>query len=123
MTENQKYNGWENKPTWLVKLWIDNSEGDQDYWREVCTEIIKEDEDTVDPADAEEDDKMYIIYKIEQRLKDEFENGGANILESSTAGVSSFWSDLLGWALAMVNWLEVAGALYDDAMEDMEYDQ
>ena len=121
MTEKQTYNGWENKPTWLIKLWIDNSQGDQDYWREVCTEIIN---DTIeDISDIDEEDKRHAVYQIEQRLKDEFENGGADILESSTAGVSSFWSDLLGWALAMVNWLEVAGALYDDAMEDIEYNQ
>lgn len=24
--EQQKYNGWSNRPTWLVALWLDNEE-------------------------------------------------------------------------------------------------
>ena len=121
MTENQTYNGWENKPTWLIKLWVDNSEGDQDYWREVCTEVIN---DAIeDITDIDDEDMLQAIGQIDQQLRDELENGSGDILESSGAGLSSFWSDLLGWALAMVNWGEVACALYDDAMEDIEYNQ
>ena len=62
MTENQTCNGWENKPTWLVKLWIDNDQGNQEYWREVCTEIITIAVD--DTSDIDEEDKRHAVYQI-----------------------------------------------------------
>jgi len=42
---HKEYNGWTNYETWLVKLWIDNEQGSQDYWIERAEQNVKDDED------------------------------------------------------------------------------
>lgn len=32
MTKDAPYNGWTNRATWLLKLWIDNDEPTYRYW-------------------------------------------------------------------------------------------
>ena len=36
--DTEKYNGWTNYETWNCKLWMDNNEGDQDYWKDQARE-------------------------------------------------------------------------------------
>lgn len=31
--EDGRYNGWANRPTWLVHLWLTNEEPSYNYWR------------------------------------------------------------------------------------------
>jgi len=76
-----RYNGYENKPTWLVPLWIDNEEGTyhavRDFIAENGTENLR--------------DFIEEMYQVGE---------GASIN-----------SDMLGWAWAHVNWDEVVEAL------------
>lgn len=48
---NEKYNGWTNWETWMTALWMENDQGEYNYWLEVSrscsdahelSEIIKE---------------------------------------------------------------------------------
>jgi len=126
MTENQTYNGWENKPTWLIPLWIDNDQSSSEYWRNVCIAAINDySELGIDDIDdiilIDEDEKRNAKYRIILELKAEFETHMQDIL--TTANVAgTFWDDLLGWGLAVVNWDEIADHFYDNAIEEMKND-
>ncbi len=89
-----KYNGWTNKTTWLVKLWIDNEQSSQDYWLERASNVDGQ------------------IYTLESELMDYFQD------EMLPKGLENgLYSDLLMSALAEVNWAEIARSLIEDAVE------
>jgi hypothetical protein len=39
MTTDNRYNGWANYETWNWKLWIDNDQGQHEYWNEQAREV------------------------------------------------------------------------------------
>jgi hypothetical protein len=84
MLYNQtKYNGWTNRETWLVSLWINNDQTSQ----AVLLEALGRDESD---------------FKKAEWLKSEIEEEMYDLpLEAS------LWCDLLGTALARVDWREV----------------
>lgn len=98
MTQKE-YNGWTNYETWLVKLWMDNEAGSQDYWLETAADHLK-----VDGEDARR--------SLADRLKEEHED--------ALPEVSGFVSDLLNAALSEVNWWEIAESLLEDARRNVE---
>lgn len=87
----EKYNGYTNYPTWNVKLWIDNEEGSYNYWHDAAREA----EDASDLA---------------RRLQEEHEEAAPDL------GASTF-SDMLGFAMGLVNWYEIAEMLIEDVKE------
>lgn len=82
-TKTNTYNGWTNRETWVVNLWLTNEEC---YYYQLC-EIIKNN-DTV--ADRAEELESYV-----QLLLDVDGSIGMN-------------GDLLSTALGRVNWYEIA---------------
>ena len=93
----KEYNGWTNYETWLVKLWIDNEQGSQEYWQERAEDNVKRDEDGDIRALAEE-------------LKDQH--------EEMLPKLEGFAADLMNAALSEVDWHEIAGSLIDDYREN-----
>ena len=83
-----EYNGYTNKPTWLVELWIDNEQESYYLWYKRAEQI-------------KEEEGASAAYVLENEMKDHFEQWQP--LEGATV-----YSDLLGWALAYVNWREIA---------------
>jgi hypothetical protein len=77
------YNGWTNRETWLVSLWLNN---DQSSYGVLLEALGR---------------NGYDFTKAEW-LKSKLED----IMYDLPLG-ASLWSDLLGTALAKVNWLEV----------------
>jgi len=77
------YNGWSNRETWLVSLWLNNDPVSYD----LLQSAYKKTGNAFSKAEW-----------IESELQDEMCN-----LQLG----ASMWSDLLGTALARVNWLEV----------------
>ena len=75
------YNGWNNRETWIVSLWMT---GDQVYYEQLC-EIISSHDNLDDQAEALED---WIRFEYD----DEY---------------SSLWADLINNSLAEVNWCEI----------------
>lgn len=73
----QTYNGWSNRETWLVNLWMT---GDQ----QLC-DIIASHSDPYDQAEALED---WIRFEYD-------------------GDYSSIWADLINNSLAEVNWYEI----------------
>ena len=85
------YNGWENKATWLVNLWV--GEGAEPMVREFVSGLVG------DTYHKTEQVKDYVleIFGLEEQL--------------ATAG---FGSDLMGWAVAHINWFELLEAWEED---------
>jgi hypothetical protein len=107
---NEKgYNGWTNYETWLVKLWIDNEQGSQEYWAEAAQDAAKR---SVARYDWESD-RGAAVHSLSERLKDEHEEQ-----VSTVAGVTGWIADLVGAALSEVNWSEIAESLIEDEVED-----
>lgn len=98
MATDDTYNGWTNKATWLVKLWIDNDQGEQEYWLE----------------------RASLVFNAPYALAKELEETYTDSIDESYNGIiskASFVSDLMSWALAMVDWAAVARSLIEDATE------
>lgn len=105
MTNDTKYNGWTNYETWVVKLWIDNSEGDHIRWTERTQELVQE--AVQDASDADADD---IRSDAVSTLASELENDH----DEAIPDVSGVFSDLLGHALGCVDWREIAEHYVND---------
>ena len=97
------YNGWTNYETWVVNLWMDNEEGSYDYWREVAEDVYNNEAEEQKHFTKMED----AVAILADRLKDYHEDAKQEILERSGME-SSVWADLMGSALCMVNWREIA---------------
>ena len=94
------YNGWNNRMTWQVKLWIDNDEGSQSYWLSAARY-----------ADIRHGEMA--TYMLSQRLRDEHTEDAYLYLK-----VSGGWvSDLLQSALDQVDWYEIAQSLMEEVAE------
>lgn len=89
------YQGWENYATWAVALWIDNSEGDQEY----ITELVNSCENVYRAGDA-----------LEQWADDALDMWMEG---RKSAGL---FNDLLTWALGQTNWIEVAEHFWDEEL-------
>jgi hypothetical protein len=102
----EKYNGWTNYETWNCKLWIDNSQGDQEYW-------VEQAQDAYDSAEKDDSftKKENAALDLMDRLKDSFE-------ENVPTDVSGFYADIMNAALSEVNWHEIAESLLEDVEEE-----
>ena len=82
-TTTDTYNGWTNRETWLVSLWLSNDQASYS----VLLEALELNESGHIKAEW---------------LKSQLED-----LVNDLPLETSLWSDLLGTALAKVNWREV----------------
>lgn len=96
------YNGWNNYETWMIALWMDNSPGDQEFWREVA-------EDCIGHNPEDQDDQLYDLSK---RLEDHWR-------ESIPESVEGVWLDCINSTLSEVDWREIAEHILDDVREEV----
>ena len=97
------YQGWTNYPTWAVHLWLSNDEGLYDDARRI--------------VNAEWSD-----YDAGIALKEYIEEL-SEVIAPNIFG-ASFVADIYGWALALVDWHEIAEAFRDEEDdEDTEEDE
>lgn len=80
---NTTYNGWSNRETWLVSLWLNNNE----YSYLLLNDILR--------LNISNSSKAHKLQELVDNQLDDLELG------------ASLFSDLLSTALAKVNWLEV----------------
>lgn len=98
---DQKYNGWTNYETWLVKLWQDNEQGDQEYWRNQAEECVK--------ADGRQEAVQTLAnIMLEYYQDDYYDNHGE---------ASGLYTDLINSALRTVNWREIAEHWVNEAAD------
>jgi len=87
-----EYNGYTNKPTWAVSLWINNDEELQSQ----VLELARHGKD---------------VYNVADLLKTLFTDKYYPLDEASV------YMDLLNWALVYVDWDELAEHFINDAKE------
>jgi hypothetical protein len=90
MSDTTKHNGWANRNTWTVSLWLFNDEPLYDMAREVI-------------RNAQDD------YHAETNLREAVEGLAADV-----DGIKGLWSDLITHALADVDWSEIVRAFNED---------
>jgi len=104
---DQKYNGWTNYETWLVNVWMSNSEGDSQYWDEQTGEVLQE--------EADYDGDTFPVARLSERLGEWLVEIRESTLGTETSGLMN---DLLGGAIRAVNTWEIAKHLVDDYAEE-----
>lgn len=79
----RSYNGWRNRETWVVNMWLNNDIGGYEMLRSIC--------------DTDEE-----LYLKAEKLKH-------YVMESldDMYDVSSMWLDLIHTSLGRVNWYEI----------------
>ena len=103
----ERYNGWSNYPTWAVNLWLTNDEGSDSYWRATAQEIVDEIKEELDEVPEWLTKEQYAAQELAERLKDE-------ITEQVRIEDAILASDLLSFALELVNWDEIASNWIED---------
>jgi hypothetical protein len=114
MSDESGYNGWENFPTWAVKLWLDNDQGSYNYWREQARGYVAQPSGLATPESN--------VHDLAAQLKDEHEYSTEVAIARAWIGASSVYSDLLSYALGQVNWHEIAQSLISEVIEEDEYE-
>ena len=92
------YNGWANRETWTVALWLDNDSGTYHYWREVAQYWM--------PNGFEA-----AVRVVEDRLIEEIRDGSVDLSDHG------MMRDLLTTALHTVDWREIAVSRFDEEWE------
>lgn len=99
MTDDNKYNGWTNRETWLVKLWIDNERESHLFWRDQSREILKS--NTQDTA----------VHTLTRELESWCD-------EAEPELTHGLFTDLLTTAISRVDWYEIAQSMVRDCQEE-----
>ncbi len=102
--ENKTYQGWTNRETWLVKLWIDNEQETQSYWQTMASETLNN--------EPSEEARVTLARMLERTIE-----------EDAPTIQNSLYSDLLTTALGRVDWFEISASLLDDIEESSATDE
>lgn len=103
MSDETGYNGWTNRETWCVSLWLDNEQGTYFAVRERAVDHM-EDENP---------------WQLAETIRSYVEDLAEMTCPGCTEG-ASFVTDLFGSALAHVNYIEIAENLLTDARDSVE---
>jgi hypothetical protein len=88
------YNGWKNYETWLVKLWLDNDEGIQQWLEDNSIESLQNAIDIND--EIRTDASLELSFRIKAYI------------EENIPSIKGIYSDLLNLALSEVDYREIA---------------
>jgi hypothetical protein len=95
------YNGWVNKETWLVALWLDNDPVSERACRKLALELRQ-------------------VQRVADALRDQVEDGNPLLEPDSGRAPSGLYLDLLLTALGHVAWDAVARHVCTSAGVDGE---
>lgn len=97
------YNGWTNYETWNCKLWIDNDQGTQEYWRERARVVELIENEYMDEPRRK-------VHALADELEESFEEEA----EAHFGAMAGFLVDIMNAALNRVNWIEIAEKLLEE---------
>lgn len=107
---DQTYNGWKNYPTWCVSLWLNNDAGTQEMLGEIVGRSL-EDADGCEQVTSgvwtqEQADRIRVADDLRAFVTDE----DCGIIPDLGGTMAA---DLLGYALDLVDWDEIAASEID----------
>lgn len=94
----EKYSGWTNRETWLVPLWFENS----------LDHVVE---------DISADSRDAWIRSASEALEEYFAEHVSEFLGAHETGIMA---DLLGGAVARINWYEIAEKMADEFYTETE---
>jgi hypothetical protein len=106
---DQKYNGWTNYQTWVCKLWMDNDQGTSEFAADQAREFLEANQELDDDGNVSGHDKDTATQQLAQWLEEWH--------DEQRPEVTGVMADLLGHALGLIDWQEIATSLIDDALE------
>lgn len=113
----EKFNGWKNKPTWLVNVWgwFDNPEDYEDLIKQAVDDQVKFRNTFIEERHTE-----ILLSTIYFRLGELMEDCVKDTLAGeygSGEGNNRFEQDLFNWSLAIVDWQRLAEHLEEPVKE------
>lgn len=106
-TCDKPYNGYSNRATWAVCLWLDNDEGLYTAWRRRARNVW-----SGDPDDRPRDEAIDVLAK---ELQEAFETDWQALIDYPESLTRDARLALLDVGdLSLVNWREVATTRFDD---------
>ena len=107
MSDDKKYNGWNNYETWCAALWASNDEGSESYMRELAEQAI---ENTHDDDESDEENKHIAACELADMLKAYMEEN------KPITDACNVYLDLLTSAIGEIDYYEWA----ENILSDME---
>lgn len=103
MKTKEEYNGYSNRETWALNLWLTNDEG---FYHEIREEMIPQLKKRYDDED--------LPYRLADRLRDWVENDLKEFADESNAGslIRNMFEDI--GSLWRIDWQEIAGYWLED---------
>ena len=103
MIEDTTYNGWKNYPTWAVNLWLSNDEGLYETALDIARQVKGDPQENLTR-------RLALADAYKDWVRDE-------VVPEIEGHDLSFAVDLAGYALACVDWVEIADAWIETASE------
>src|SRR5690349_2796253 len=100
-TQDQRYNGWANYPTWNVNLWMANDFGLYEQARSMASTALENNTDSEWDEATDEERETVDRDSAVRELADAYEEW---VGDMATLDEATFRSDILGWALGHVDW-------------------
>lgn len=98
---SETYNGWPNRETWTVNLYLRNDKTSSDHWKERAKEVGM-------PADPRGVRCNKLAKEMQESMEADFDD--------VTAG--SIYRDLVTSALSKVDWYRISESWIDEARRD-----
>jgi hypothetical protein len=101
------HNGYRNYETWIVKVWIDNDQGQHDYWIEVARHL----DQTTEPSKF-----LTAQQEAERRLEEALKAAHWDGFErAESVMLTGVFMDLLKSSLEEVDWKELSETIMEEA--------